>query len=132
MYHEVGTDDGSLPNPQPIEAYIESADFDIGDGHDFGFVWRLLPDLTFAGSNGTGPHIELEMQARTNSGSAYRTKTPPTVTRTVTIPIEEYTGQVYIRLRGRQMKLKVASYETGIAWQLGQTRIDIRPDGRKI
>ena len=51
LFHEANVDDVSGLTPVPIEAYIQSSDFDISDGHNFGFVWRILPDITFNGSN---------------------------------------------------------------------------------
>lgn len=131
MYHEFGNDDQSTPTPQPIAAYIESADFDIGDGHNFGFVWRILPDLTFSGSSANNPAVTLTVKPRQNSGSNYTAANNPTVTRTATFPVEQYTGQVYTRIRGRQMAFRIDSTELGVAWQLGAMRIDLRPDGRR-
>ena len=131
MYHEDGVDDGSLQVSLPIEAYIQSSDFDIGDGHNFGFVWRILPDVTFAGSTAAEPALTMTIRPRQNSGTAYGTPNPNTVTRTSSYPVEQYTGQVYTRLRGRQMAFKIDSTALGVAWQLGSPRIDIRPDGRR-
>ena len=131
MYHEDGVDDGSLPVALPIEAYVQSSDFDIGDGHNFGFVWRILPDVTFAGSTAQYPALTMTIRPRQNSGTAYGTPDPNTVTRSSTYPVEQYTGQVYTRLRGRQMAFKIDSTALGVAWQLGSPRIDIRPDGRR-
>jgi hypothetical protein len=131
MYHEDGVDDGSLQVSLPIEAYIQSSDFDIGDGHNFGFVWRILPDVTFAGSTSQYPALTMTIRPRQNSGTAYGTPDPNTVTRSSTYPVEQYTGQVYTRLRGRQMAFKIDSTALGVAWQLGSPRIDIRPDGRR-
>jgi len=131
MYHEFGNDDQSTTTPQPIAAYIESADFDIGDGHNFGFVWRILPDLTFSGSSANSPAVMLTVKPRQNSGSNYTTADSPTVTRTATYPVEQYTGQVYTRIRGRQMAFRIDSTDLGVAWQLGAMRLDLRPDGRR-
>ena len=131
MYHEFGCDDNSTGVPRPIEAYIESSDFDIGDGHNMGFVWRIIPDMKFVGSTGSSPSVTLTVKPRQNSGSNYTTGDSPTVTRTATIPIEQYTGQVYTRIRGRQMSFRVSSDGLGSSWQMGAMRIDIRPDGRR-
>lgn len=133
MYHEYGNDDQSEPTARPIEAYIESADFDIGDGHNFGFVWRILPDLSFTGSSEseTPPKVYLTVKARQNSGASYNSDGSPVVTRTATVPVEQYTGQVYTRIRGRQMAFRIESEDLGVAWKLGVPRIDIRPDGRR-
>jgi len=131
MYHEDGVDDYSGVAPVAINAYVQSSDFDIGDGHNFGFVWRILPDVTFGGSTAASPALTMVIQPRVNSGTAYGTPNPNTVTRTASYPVEQYTGQVYTRLRGRQMAFKIESTTLGVAWQLGSPRIDIRPDGRR-
>jgi hypothetical protein len=131
MNHENGNDDRSTNDIVPIEAYIETSDFDIGDGHNFGYVWRILPDLTFNGSNSATPSVTLQVKARQNSGTAYAQGDSPTVQETQAIPIELYTGQVYTRIRGRQMAFRLASTDIGVAWQMGAMRIDIRPDGRR-
>jgi len=131
MLHEIGCDDNSTGVAQPIEAYVESSDFDIGDGHNIGFVWRIIPDMKFVGSTGSSPSVTLTVKPRQNSGSNYTTGDSPTVTRTATFPIEQYTGQVYTRVRGRQMSFRVSSDGLGSAWQMGAMRIDVRPDGRR-
>jgi len=131
MNHEFDNDDQSLPTARPIEAYIESSDFDIGDGHNFGYVWRILPDMNFNGSTSNTPAVTLTVKARQNSGTAYTQGDSPTVQESAAIPIELYTGQVYTRIRGRQMAFRVASSDLGVAWQMGAMRIDIRPDGRR-
>lgn len=131
MLHEYQYDDRASGQPEPIEAYIESSDFDIGEGHNFGFVWRILPDLTFSGSTATNPQVMLTVKPRQNSGTNYGTADSPTVTRTSTYPVEQFTGQVYTRVRGRQMSFRIDSTELGVFWQLGAMRIDIRPDGRR-
>jgi hypothetical protein len=131
MLHEVGNDDQSVSPALPIEAYVESSDFDIQDGQSFGYVWRIIPDLNFTGSTGTSPTVTLTVRPRQNSGSNYTSADSPTVTRTSTVPIQQYTGQVYTRVRGRQMAFKVSSADLGVAWQMGVMRIDVRPDGRR-
>lgn len=137
MFHEYGVDDGSLPTLQPIEAYIQSSDFDIGDGHNFGFVWRMLPDVTFDGSDSVAPQITITVRPRQNSGTQYGSADTPAVTSgnnyalTRTYNVQQFTGQVYTRIRGRQMAFKVDSTALGTTWQLGTVRIDIRPDGRR-
>jgi len=140
MYHEYGVDDGSRPTVSAIEAYIQSSDFDIGDGHNFGFVWRMLPDVTFNGSTVNDPQLTMQLKPRVNSGTAYSV---PSVDAVVSADnfdpvagaryytIETYTGQVYTRLRGRQMAFRISSTGIGVNWQLGVPRIDIRPDGRR-
>jgi hypothetical protein len=137
--HEVGNDDGTGDALVPIEAYISSAEFDLNDGHNFSFVWRALPDITFRGStnNGTPPSVTMTLLPLRNSGSGFTN--PPSVggsnsagiTRTAVFPIEEFTGQVYPRVRGRQMALRIDSTTLGVAWQMGAFRLDLRLDGRR-
>ena len=141
--HEEGVDDATLANPVAIEAYITSSQFDIGDGHNFAFAWRMLPDLTFRGStDGTTPALTMQLLPLQNSGSGYNdpksvggtsSDASQTVTATQTYPIDldTFTGQLNIRVRGRQMSMKISSNKLGTQWQLGSPRIDIRPDGRR-
>jgi len=131
VLHEYGVDDASATTSTAIVSYIQSSDFDIGDGHNFGFVWRMIPDLTFSGSTATSPAVTLTVKPREYSGSNYGTASSPTVTRTATYPVEQYTGQVYTRIRGRQMAFRIDSSALGVTWQLGVPRIDIRQDGRR-
>jgi hypothetical protein len=137
LYHEANVDDVSGLTPVPIEAYIQSSDFDIGDGHNFGFVWRILPDLTFNGSNVNQPHVTMTVRPRRNSGAPYGIADNPQVASTQnytsrgTYDVQEFDGQVYTRLRARQMSFRIESTTLGVAWQLGTPRIDIRPDGRR-
>ena len=137
LYHENGVDDGTVNPSVPIVAQVTSSDFDIGDGHNFGFVWRLIPDLTFDGSNVNQPTAMFTVLPRANSGAPYGNSNNPEVVSTQnyqnqrTYAIQEFTQQVYVRIRGRQMAFKVSSSELGVQWQLGVPRIDIRPDGRR-
>ena len=137
LYHENGCDDQSTSNPQPIDAYVQSSDFDIGDGHNFGFVWRILPDVNFNGSTSNQPSVTMTVKPRQNSGTPYGVADNPQVKSAqnyTTVPqytIQEFDGQVYTRLRGRQMAFRIESTGLGVAWQLGSPRIDIRPDGRR-
>jgi hypothetical protein len=201
IFHEQGVDDASTASPRPIEAYIESSDFDISDGHNFGYIWRIIPDVTFAGSTAENPQINMSLLGRRNSGTNYQgvtsltasmtavqtsisvidtTTFPQTgtllinlekitytgktintftgctrgalattpeshvpntevnlyqtqldVTKTSTYPVEQFTGQIYTRLRARQMGIRVSFTRLGTTWQLGAPRIDIKPDGRR-
>ena len=135
--HESGNDDNQTGTPAPINAIIASAEFDIDDGDHFGFVWRMLPDITFRGSDTASPQVTMTLIPMQNSGSGYNNpisvggNSDATVTRTATAVIEQFTGQVYVRVRGRQMILQVESNQLGCAWQLGSPRIDIKQDGRR-
>ncbi len=127
--HEYGVDDNQTGTLVPIEAYIESAEFDIDDGEHFGFVWRMVPDLTFQGSTAATPQVTMTMYGMNGSGSGFNTEAAKAVARTSTVTIEQFTNIIYTRIRGRQMIMKIASDGLGTTWQLGAPRIDIRPDG---
>jgi hypothetical protein len=134
--HEKGINDATTLTIAPISAYIASSEFDIGDGHNFGFVWRILPDLTFQNSvnspTGTAATVTMELYGLTNSGSGVTSDASQPVAKSSTYNItEEFTGQIYTRFRGRQMIFKISSNQIGTAWQLGAPRIDIRADGRR-
>jgi len=144
VYHEYGIDDNTTSTTLPIEAYITSSQYDIGDGHNFGFVWRIVPDLTFRGSSTTGttPQVTMYLLPLQNSGSGYNDPVESgnqsvggvsyaNVDRVGTYTVDQFTGQIYTRVRGRQMSLKILSNQIGTTWQLGAPRIDIRPDGRR-
>ncbi len=135
--HENGVVDNETGTPVAINSFIQSSEFDIGDGHNFAFVWRLLPDLTFRGSTSTNPQVTMTLEALQNSGSGYNDpesvggNSSAPVTRTATIPVEQYTGQINIRIRGRQMAMRIENTDLGTTWQSGASRIDIRQDGRR-
>jgi len=135
--HEQGVDDNETGTAAPIAASIGSSEFDIDDGHNFGFVWRVIPDLTFRNSTGDlTPQCTMTLIPLINSGSGYKNPRSTAGTssagiqRIASVPVEEFTGQVYIRVRGRQMIFKVDSNQLGTTWQLGAPRIDIKSDGR--
>lgn len=134
MFHEYGIDDvTATTGTQGIDAYIETSDFDIDDGDRFAFVWRIVPDLTFDGSDHTvNPVAYLTLKPRDSSGSTYTVAPSPTVTGSLDSgPNTPYTPQVYTRVRGRQMAFRMESSAIGTNWQMGNMRIDIRPDGRR-
>ena len=136
VYHELGVDDNATPTPTPIYAMVATSEFDIDDGDHFGFVRRILPDISFSGSTSDNPQVTMTLLPMQNSGSGYNN--PPSTTtnngaivRSATVPIEKFTGQIFIRVRGRQMVMKVESNQLGCTWQLGTPRIDITVDGRR-
>ena len=142
--HENGVDDGVSATPTAITASITSSQYDIEDGHNFAFVYRMIPDLTFRGSasgndpSGTPyppPVVTMYLQGLNNSGSGVTQSGNAAVTYNGPAPsiinVDEYTGQIYIRIRGRQMQIKITSDTLGTQWQLGAPRIDMRPDGRR-
>lgn len=138
VLHEQGNDDQTTSSPQAITAYIQSSDFDIGDGNDFMFVWRMLPDISFDGSTTVNPAATLSLYPRQNSGSPYGTVGGGSVISAQTYSanvksytVQEFTQQLSVRVRGRQMAMRVESTGLGVQWQLGAPRIDARLDGRK-
>lgn len=142
VYHEAAVDDGSTNPPSPINAYIQSSDFDIGDGHNYGFVWRMIPDITFDGSDTTGatsdkPFVQFTVRPKQNPGANYGAALAPTVTSAqsyagqTTYNVQQFTEIIYSRVRGRQMAFKVESNSIGTQWQLGVPKIDVRSDGRR-
>jgi len=137
VYHETTVDNNETNTPVAIDAYVQSSDFDIGDGHNFGFVWRLIPDITFDGSSSATPTAYFTVRPRQNPGSNYGTSNNPSVesaqsyASTTTYNVQQFTQQVFVRIRGRQMAFKISSSDLGTQWQLGAPRIDVRPDGRR-
>jgi len=137
LYHETGNDDGTTSPASPIVSFCQSSDFDIGDGHNFGLVSRIIPDLTFDGSDVAQPTVTFTVRPRQNPGANYGASNSPDVDSTQsyigqrTYNVQQFTQYVYVRVRGRQMAFRVGSSELGVAWQLGTPRIDVRPDGRR-
>ena len=129
--HEIGLNDGEGSSPVGISAYVESADFEIGEGDRFQFISKIIPDISFFGSTDPAPAVTFSLKPRNFSGSAYGTSDASTVTGTKMVDVQEFTEQAFIRVRGRQAAFRVESSGTNIAWKLGVPRIDIRPDGRK-
>ena len=143
--HEVGNDDGQPTGqaPLPISAFIQSSDMTIEDGENFILTKRVIPDVNFTNSLTTNPvtgatlvpEVEMTVGVRNFPGAANNTDNVAgnTLTRDVitTASINEYTNQVFVRARGRQMNFKIASNMVGVRWQIGAVRIDFRPDGRR-
>jgi hypothetical protein len=136
VYHEQGLNNNETATTTAIDAYISSSEFDIGDGHNFGFVWRVLPDLTFENAEstptGTLPSVTMTLYGLANSGSGVTSTAAQPVAKSSTYVItEQFTGMIFTRMRGRQMIFKISSNQINTVWQLGAPRIDIRPDGRR-
>jgi len=141
VYHEDGCDNEEISGTVlPITSYIQSSDFDIGDGHNFGFVWRIIPDITFDGSTTPAPNfpeVTFTVRPRQNPGANYGAAVSPDVESAQSYAtqrnytVQQFTQIVYTRVRGRQMAFKVGSDTVGTQWQLGSSRIDVRPDGRR-
>lgn len=137
VLHEKGADDIEGDSAEPIESYILSSQFDIDDGDRFAFIWRLLPDMAFDGSDAANPSVNITLYPLKSSGSGYNNPlseggiSTDEVIRSATVPVEQYTGQINLRVRGRQLSLKIESSDLGVKWQSGAQRIDMRPDGRR-
>ena len=129
--HETGFDDGSTTPISPITAFIESSQMDMGDGDEFIFINRMIPDLTFRNSTASSPSATMTLSARNFPGGLYLQSQSKAVTRTSTTPIEQWTQQVNLRLRGRAFALKLETTGEGVGWRLGTPRVDIRSDGRR-
>jgi hypothetical protein len=140
VYHEAIVDNGETNPPSAIDCYIQSSDFDIDDGHNYGFVWRMIPDITFDGSNTAppeNPRVNFTMRPKQNPGAPYNVAPSPLVRSaqnygTVnTYNVQEFTQIVYTRVRGRQLAFRIESDTLGTQWQLGTPRLDVRKDGRR-
>ena len=129
--HEDGLDDFSTGSAVAINAFIESSDFDIGDGQQYMLINRILPDLTFNGSTANSPSALFTIQSRDFSGDSFAESPSGSAIRTATSPVEQYTDQVFVRARGRQLSIKIENTATGVKWRLGAPRIDVRADGRR-
>jgi hypothetical protein len=135
--HEDGVDDATTNPPSPISSYIQSADINIGDGHNYAFAWRMIPDITFDGSYVNNPSVTFTLRPRQNPGSNYSAGDAPAVTSTQNYTgqrnytVQQFTQIIYVRVRGRQMAFKISSEGLGVQWQLGVPSVDIRPDGRR-
>jgi hypothetical protein len=137
IYHEDGVDDGTTNPPSPISSFCQSADVNIGDGHNFGFAWRMVPDVTFDGSTVNNPSVTMTLRPRQNPGANYSAAATPTVASTQNYQaqrnyeVQQFTEIVYVRVRGRQMAFRISSDGLGVQWQLGVPSLDVRPDGRR-
>ena len=130
-YQEFGQDDGSTNPPSAISANIESSQMDIGDGEKFTLVRRVLPDITFRDSTNQTPRVNMVVKARNFPGVTFNETTSKEVSRSVSTPIELFTEQLHVRLRGRSFAFRIESDTTGVMWRLGTPRVDIRPDGQR-
>jgi hypothetical protein len=139
IYHESGVDDGTTNPPSPINAFIQCSDVDMGDGDHYGYAWRIIPDITFNSSNVANPAVNITLWPRQNPGSAYTVNVAaPTVTSKQTYSsttpyydTQQFTQQVNIRVRGREVAMRISSNTLGVAWQVGIPRVDVKADGRR-
>ena len=131
--HEFGLDDGSVSPAVPVNAFVQSADFDIGEGDNFMFINRIIPDLSFNSSTAAAPEVTFTMTARDYNGRAAGdgSDSGDVVRSAVISGQDNYTNQLFMRLRGRQMALKLESDTLGVKWRLGAPRLDVRADGRR-
>jgi hypothetical protein len=128
-------DDATTPDVAPIHAFIESAEFDIDDGDKFTFVRRVIPDITFQNSTAANPTATLTLYPMKSSGSGFHDSIGGSragnIDRVASGTVERFTEQLNLRVRGRQLVMRIESNELGTTWQAGAMRIDIRPDGQK-
>tara|TARA_R110000744_G_scaffold24972_2_gene62059 strand:- start:241 stop:1971 length:1731 start_codon:yes stop_codon:yes gene_type:complete len=129
--HELGFDDGSTTPATAISAYIESSQVDIGDGDNFAFISRLVPDVTFLNSTASTPSATMTLKTRNFPGGNYLQTLGTPVEKTASAPVEQFTQKIDVRLRGRSFAFRMSSEDTGVSWRLGSPRLDIRPDGRR-
>jgi hypothetical protein len=125
--HEQGLNDDTLP----MTSFITTNDFDLQDGDQLILIKRIIPDVDFNGSTATAPKVMMTMKPRNFPGSNYSNTNEPDVERSTTVPIEQYTEQIFIRARARQMGFKIQSEDLNVQWQLGAPRLDGRPDGKR-
>ena len=129
--HEDGEDDFSTGSAVAINAFVESSDFDIGDGQQFMLVNRILPDITFDGSSTGSPVAKFTVKSRDFSGNNFTESPSGSAIRTATSPVEQFTNKIDLRARGRQMAIRVEKDAVGVKWRLGAPRLDSRADGRR-
>jgi len=128
---ENGTDDGSLTPSLAIDSYIQSAPFDIGEGDNFFFIKKVIPDVSFVNSTATSPVVTMTLKMQDYPGADFSQTESDNVYQTATSPVEQFTEQVYVRLRGRQASFRIESNQVGTRWSLGSPRIEMQPDGRR-
>jgi len=130
-FHERGFDDGSTVPDSAITSFIESSQMSIGDGDNFVFLRKLIPDLTFRDSTATAPSATMTLQTRNYPGGAYLQTNSKTVSKTASVPVEQWTNEVNVRLRGRSFAFKIETTDTGVGWRLGSPRVEVQPDGMR-
>ena len=130
-FHELGLDDGTTVPESAITAFIESSQIDIGDGDQFAFIRRIIPDVTFENSTASSPTVTFTTKVRNFPGGNYLNSDDAATTRSATTPVEQFTNQVHLRLRGRSFAMRISSDASEVQWRFGSPRLDIRPDGRR-
>ena len=129
--HEIGFNDGTTDPVSAIHAYIQSSPIDIGDGEQFMLLSRMIPDVDFKASTAILPDVNITLDVKNAPDGTYNRSQTDAFVKTQAASVDDRTEQLYFRLRGRQMRFKIASDELGVDWRLGSPRIDIKPDGRR-
>ena len=129
--HENGFDNGETEPAASITAHVESSQMDIGDGDNFAFISRIIPDLTFRNSSAEAPAATITLKARNFPGGSYLQESDTSITKTASVPVEQFTQDAHVRLRGRSFAFRIESDAPGVTWRLGSPRLDIRTDGRR-
>jgi hypothetical protein len=128
---EIGFDDGSTSPATAITSYIESSQMDLGEGEQFVFMRRMIPDMTFRNSSNPTPSAVMTLKVRNFPGGNYTNTNNGSVAKTASVPVEQFTEQIFVRLRGRSFAFRIETDDTGVGWRLGSPRVEIRPDGRR-
>ncbi len=128
---EIGFDDGSTSPASAITSYIESSQMDLGEGEQFVFMKRMIPDMTFRNSSNPTPSAIMTLKVRNFPGGNYTNTNNSSVAKTASVPVEQFTDQIFVRLRGRSFAFRIETDDTGVGWRLGSPRVDVRPDGRR-
>ncbi len=125
--HETGNDADGSPM---TNVYIESGDFDIGEGEEFQFIRRMIPDVKFTGTGGSGQQINTVLKTRNYPGDSLATDSTSAFTATTT--------KIDMRARARQAVVRFESdddaaegVQLGVGFRVGGTRLDLRPNGRR-
>jgi len=124
---EQGFDDDGSPM---TNVFIESSDFDLGDGEQFTFIQKIIPDFKFLQNSNENGSVNVVVKTRNYPGDSLSVNS--------TSSIQANTQQAFVRGRARQMVLRFESDDDapndgnlGIGWRLGATRIDVRTDGKR-
>ncbi len=129
--HEIGFDDGTTNPTTPINAFIQSSPIDIGDGEQFMLLRKMIPDVDFRDSTAVLPDVNITLDVKNAPDGTYSKTETDAFVKTQAAAVDARTEQLYFRLRGRQMRFKIASDDLGVTWRLGSPRLDIRSDGRR-
>lgn len=129
-FHESGVDDGSVDPAVGINSYIQSSGTSVGNGDQFAFISKVIPDITFRNSTGS-PSVTMTIKSSNFPGGTYLQDDFDGVTRTATTPVQQFTNQLYFRLRGRSFFFRIESNQVGTTWRLGTPRVEVRTDGKR-